>query len=135
MSAALKCYAVCFLNKAGNPVMGISCFSSTSLTIFAPNPRPSAAGASASLAVVNYSDGIADGHLPLSSLRGYTLPNPSEEAATTRPMLVFRDLLSDVSYVRSSDTVLSGEGLWVQLQPWQAHVFDVSMAKGQDGSE
>lgn len=96
--------------------------------MLALNPRSSDTGASVSLVVVNYSRDIADGHLQLPSLRGYTFRTPTDEAATTRPSaeLVFRDLLSDVSYVRSSDTVLSGEGVWVQLQPWQAHVFDVS---------
>jgi len=65
------------------------------------------------LAVVNYSPNRAQGWLKL--------PMPLEKVGRR----VFQDELTGTTYLRDADELRS-QGLYVDLSPWQAHIWDVA---------
>jgi hypothetical protein len=77
------------------------------------------------LFVVNYSGSTATGHLPLNALRGKKLRTVgSWEKETSNPQkIILIDQWGESAYIRSAEALISGEGLWVSLSPWQCHAF------------
>ena len=63
------------------------------------------------LAVINYSMIRAQAYIRLS------------EKLKEKPFMQFRDVLTDKIYDRSGEE-LELKGFYVDLQPWQAHLFD-----------